>query len=179
MKKLFAVLTALCLLCSAAFALADEAAAPALRSGVAFGMTADEVIAAEPSARYEMEREHTRGPVDFDELEYEDVTENGMNADLKYLFVDNALAAVQLSFDTEDAGVSYARIRDLLAAEYGASAALDTTALGNGIYAVDDDGRPEGAVEAWTVGSVMIVLENDRDDITVTFVDLNAAWLVF
>ena len=102
----------------------DEAAAPALRSGVAFGMTADEVIAAEPSARYEMEREHTHGPVDFDELEYEDVTENG-------------------------------------------------------IYAVDDDGRPEGAVEAWTVGSVMIVLENDRDGITVTFVDLSAAWLVF
>ena len=177
MKKFFAILTALCLLCTAVLALADEAAAPALRSGVTFGMTPEQVLAAEPSARYEFDRENTRGGVNFVELEYEDVTEDGVPADLTYLFVNNALVAIRLSYDTEDYGVSYDRIQAGLTNAYGASAPLDMAALGLGIYAVDDDGIPEGTVEVWTAEGMMIILERDRDDIDVTYVDLTAAYL--
>ncbi len=42
---------------------------------------------------------------------------------------------------------------------------------------MDDDGRPEGRVEAAVSGNVMVVLELDEDDIDVTFIDLNAGYI--
>ncbi len=175
MKKLFAILTVLCLFCSAvAFA---ESPAVTLRNGAAFGMNMNDVIATETSSFYEVDHERTHGPVSFTELEYEHITENGIPADLKYLFVADELVALRISYDMEDAGVSYAAVKDQLVKEYGESAELDLSTLGNGIYAVDDDGRTEGRTEAWINGNMMIVLELDRDDIEVTFVNLDAGFI--
>lgn len=67
MKKLFAILVALCLMISMA-AVAEQSPA-ALRNGVNFGMTMDQVIAAEPSRFYEIDNNRTRGPVDYVEWE--------------------------------------------------------------------------------------------------------------
>ena len=85
----------------------------------------------------------------------------------------DTLAAIQMKFDTEDYGVSYQAIKDSIVKQYGESTPLDLAALGDAIYAVDDDGRLEGRAEAWMVDSMAVVLERDHDDVDVTFVDLS------
>ena len=178
MKKLIAILAALCLVCTAFAALAEEKAPFAFSNGVTFGMTEDEVIAAEGSNAYKKDIEHTHGPVTFTELEYEDIIDaaTGAKADRKYLFADGKLAAVRLDFETKH--ISYDALKSQLSA-YGEFGALDVAALGNGIYAVDDDGTPEKNTVALTDGNMMVVLELDDegDDIDVTFVDLTAAYI--
>ena len=72
MKKIFAMLTVLCLLCSTA-ALAENAAPFTFRNGISFGMTENEVLAAEGNVRFERDREHIRGGLMFDELEIEHI----------------------------------------------------------------------------------------------------------
>ena len=181
MKKLAAVLMVLCLLCAAFSAFAETAAATeetTLSNGVKFGMTEDEVIAIEGNPR-ERDIDHTYGPVTFEELEYEHVPDprfDNKPVDRKYLFVDGKLVAVRIDIDTRD--VPYETVKKSLAAaaEFGP---LDTVLIGNGIYAVDDDGRPERSVVALADGNTMVVLELDDDgeDIDVTIVDLTASYI--
>ncbi len=173
MKKLIALLAALCLVLSCA-ALAEETVFT-VRNNVTFGDNMEKVIASESVPYEEIERENTRGPVSFTEVEYEKVTENNVPADVKYLFVDDALAAVKINYDTRD--ITPSRLREKLTGLYGPSAPLDLTLLGSGVYALDDDGRPEKNAEAWTAGNVMIVLEQDDDDLDMTFIDLSAPWI--
>ena len=172
MKKLFAILTALCMLLSAA-ALA-EAPAFTLRNGITFGLNMDQIMSAEPTRYHEIDTEHTRG-ITFDTLEYENVTENGARADLTYFFVGNELVALRVEHEARD--ISYDALKTLLTNTYGESAPVDLTKLGNGVYAVDDDGRLEARAEAWISGQVMIVLEQDEDDLAVTYVDLSAVYV--
>ena len=75
------------------------------------------------------------------------------------------------------AAVHFEQLTEELTAKYGASVAVDMKTLGKGIYAVDDDGHVKRHSEAWNCGNVMIVLENDGDDLEVTYVDLGAAYL--
>ena len=176
MKKLLALLTVLCLIIAAvaAFAENDGVAPVTVRNGVTFGMTPDQVIAAEGNARFERDIERTWGPT-FTEIEFENVNDNGMRADVKYFFVDNALVAVRMNYSTRQ--VSFREMLDRLAAVYGEPAALDAAALGNAVFAVDDDGRPEYGAMAFTAGDAVIVVEQDEDDIDVTFLDLTAAYV--
>ena len=174
MKKLMAAAMALVLAIGMTAALAEETPFM-IRNNVTFGMNMDDVIAAENSRRYEIDSERTRGRVEFWELEYEHMTENGVQTDIHYLFVGNELVAVR--FNYEAWGISYQQLKADLTAKYGEFGALDRTLLGNGIYAVDDDGRPEGRVEAAVSGNVMVVIEQDEDDIDVTFIDLSAAYI--
>ena len=178
MKKLFAILISLCLLCTAFAAAADGNEPFAFENGVKFGMTQDEVIAAEGNRNYKKDTEHTHGPVTFAELEYEDIIDEATNAkaDRKYLFVDGKLAAVRMEYETKH--IAYETLKEKLGAR-GEFAVLDTAALGNGIFAVDDDGTPEKNVLAFADGNVMVVLELDDegDDIDVTFVDLTASYI--
>jgi len=169
-----------CMLLTGAAVLAAEApaqteAAPFTVRGMTFGMTLEQVIAAETAGRYELDNERTLGPVTFTKLEYEDVRENGVPCDVNYLFVNDLLVAAKINYDTDDIG--FDQLKADLTRLYGESAGLDTAALGNGIYAVDDDGRSESKVEAWTSGDVMIVLEKDDDDLDVTYVDLAASYI--
>ncbi len=175
MKKLIAILSALCLLCTAAAVLGESAAPFTFRNGVTFGMNMDDVIAAENSKYYEIDNERTHGPVEFWELEYEHITENNARADLTYLFVGNELVAIRLGYETRD--IRYEQVKADLTAKYGEPVALDLAKLANGVYAVDDDGRPEGRTEAWVAGNLMVVTEVDHDDIDVTYVDLGAGYV--
>ena len=173
MKKTFSILVALMMILTAAAALA-EATPFTFRNGVTFGMNMDDVIATESVRYHEIDRNHTHGPVDFMELEYEHITENGVRADLKYLFVGNELVAIRVGYDSW--AISFQQLEADLTAKYGpAAATVDLNALGNGIFAVDDDGRLERRAEAFVSGNVMIVLEQDGDDIDLTYVDLSAA----
>ena len=174
MKKLFALVLCLCMLLTAA-AFAEDQKPFTVRNGVTFGMTLDQVTATETVRYHDLDREDTRGKVTFTELEYENVTENGVRCDVTYLFVEDALAAVKINYETRDIG--YDQVKAALTALYGEAAPLDPAALGNGIYAVDDDGKPERQAEAWTSGSVMIVLELDEDEIDLTYVDLAASYI--
>ena len=181
MKKALTVVMVLVMMFTlCAVAMADDAvpaeeAVFTFRNGVTFGMKMDDVISAESSMFYEIDKERTRGPVTFMELEYEKVTENNVRADLSYLFVDDALVAIRVDYETRD--ISYAQLKAALTAEYGETAQLDRAVLGNGIYAVDDDGRPEYRSEAIVSGNLVIVLELDEDDIDVTYVDLSAPYI--
>ena len=181
MKKLVAVLTVLCLLCAAFSALAEATAEKeelVFSNGVKFGMTEDEVIAIEGNPR-ERDIDHTYGSVTFRTLEYERVPDplfDNKAVDRDYLFVDGKLVAVRIGLHTWD--VPYEKVKSTLAA-HGEFGNLDAAVIGNGIYAVDDDGRAEWNVAALVDGNVMTVLELDEDgeDIDVTIVDLTAAYI--
>ena len=174
MKKLIAIL-ALAVMLLTALTIGAGAEGTQLRNGVTFGMDMDQVMAAEPARYHEIDRERTHGPVAFWELEYENVQEMGARADLKYLFVGNALVALRVDF--EDRSIGYEQVKAELTAQYGAAKAPDLTKLGNGIFAADDDGHLEWGAEAFEKDGMMVILERDDDDVTVTYVDLNAAFI--
>jgi hypothetical protein len=98
--------------------------------------------------------------------------------DRKYLFVEDKLVAVR--FDIETRNISYEKVKEALSAK-GEFTALDIAILGNGIYAVDDDGTPELNVLAFVDAErkIMTILEldDDGDDIDVTIVDLSADYI--
>ncbi|MBO7407029.1 MAG: hypothetical protein J6V14_05305, partial [Clostridia bacterium] len=167
MKKLLAALMALVMLM--AIAASAEENAFTFHNGVQFRMNMDQIKAVE-TGRYEYDNEHTHGPVDFAELEYEHTKVDGIRAEVKYLFVGNELVAIRVNYETRDIG--YNQLKDNLTAKYGPAAAVNKALLANGIYTVDDDGRLERQSEAIVAGNVMIVLELDEDDIDVAFVDL-------
>ena len=173
MKKALAILVALTMVIAAATALA-EGNTFTFRNGITFGMNMDQVMAAE-TGRNEIDNEHTHGPVDFGELEYEHVTVDNKPADLKYLFVGNELVAIRIDF--EERAVSFDQARADLTARYGEAGPVNLATLANGIYAVDDDGRLEARAEAIVSGNLMIIIEEDEDEVDVTFLDLNAAYI--
>ena len=173
MKKILAIVMALAMVFAAATVLAEENTFT-FRNGVTFGLNMDQVMDMETGA-YEIENEHTRGRVTFYELEYEHTTVDDKPADLTYLFVGNELVAIRV--DLEEYAATFDQVKAALTEKYGESAPVDLAKLGNGIYAVDDDGRLEGRTEAIVFGNVMIIIEADEDDVDVTFVDLNAAYI--
>lgn len=173
MKKILAIVMALAMVFAAATVLAEENTFT-FRNGVTFGMNMDQVMDTE-TGRYEIDSEHTRGPVTFDELEYEHESVDGKPADLTYLFVGNELVAIRVNL--EEHAATFDQVKTDLTAKYGESTPVDLAMLKNGIYAADDDGRLEGKAEAITFGNVMIIIEADEDDVDVTYVDLNAAYI--
>ena len=145
-------------------------------SGAAFGMNMDDVIAVLGRTGYEIDNEHTLGPVAFTELEYDHVTVDGKNADEHYLFVGNELVAIRICF--EHGLLTFDQAREDLTALYGDFQDLDLTALANGIYAVDDDGSLKGRAAGIVVGDMMVVITEDEDEVEVTYVDLTAAYIL-
>ncbi len=177
MKKMFAILMALAMVfTAAAVALAEEPAAPAFMNGVQFNMDMDQVMELVNLPNPEIEREKTRGTTEFYELEYENVTgENGFTADLKFLFVGNSLVAIR--FDMED-GTSYEDVKADLVRVYGEAIPFDAAKIGNGKFAIDDDGDLKDCTEMIEAEGVTIVLEKDRDgDVDVTILDPTAAYI--
>ena len=175
MKKIFAIMTALMLALAIGTAAMAEGNGFTFRNGITFGMSMKQVIAGESVRYHEIDNEHTRGGITFAVIEYENVPENNVRADLKYLFTGDELAAVRVNYETRD--ISYEQVKAELTAKYGKAGAVDLAVLANGIYAVDEDGRLENRAEAIVSGSLMIVIEQDEDDIDVTFVNLAAAYV--
>ena len=174
MKKLLVVLTVLCLIFS--MAAMAEGEPFTIRNGVQFGMTQDEVTATEGDARYEVDNERTLGSVTFTEVEYENATIGDGKGDVTYLFLDNKLVAIRVDFDKK--ANNFEAAEKYLTETFGEGQDLDLKTLGNGVYAVDDDGHPEAKAKAWTGDGFTVVLEEDEDgDIDVTYVDMNADYI--
>ena len=176
MKRLITTLLALVLTLAATVSLAEESASPTFIGGVSFSMNIDQVMECLNLPNPEIEKEHTRGNIDFLELEYENITsEDGYTADLKFSFVDSGLVAIHL--DMED-GTDFAQIKALLAAAYGESVPFDAAKIGNARFVIDDDGELDDCREMIEAEGVTIVLEQDRDsDIDITFFDPAAAYI--
>jgi hypothetical protein len=77
--------------------------------------------------------------------------------------------------------MNYDLLMNGLAAQYGEAAPVDTAALGNGVYAVDDDGWLSSDARAFTSGGLTVIVEREWDDdgeeITVTYLDMTAAYI--
>ena len=176
MKKLAAALLAFLMIFSVTTM--AENTAFTFRNGVTFQMDMSAVMGTE-SGRADIDDEHTRGGIKYTKAEYENVTENGVTADLEYLFIDNSLIAIRVKYD--DGRMNYDVLMNDLTSKYGEAAAVDTAALGNAIYAVDEDGRLNADSRAFTSGSLMVIVEREKDDdgdeIEITYLDMTAAYI--
>lgn len=178
MKKTLAIIAALVMVFTATFALAEEPAKMTFSGGVEFNMDMDQVMGLlqtlENMPQPEIDKERTRGTVEFWELEYENVAKDGYIADVKYFFVGNGLVAIRCDFAE---GTSYDRVRNDLAV-YGEAVPFDSAAIGNGRYVIDDDGGLEDCREMIVGNGVIFVLERDEDgDVELTILDSTAAYI--
>ena len=177
MKKLITALLTLSLVFTLAMAaaLAEEPAPRTFRNEITFGMNMAQVREKETLPVHEIENRDLRGPFEFSKLEYEDVSEDGMIADISYLFVNDSLVAIHYDFADR---TGYDNVKAKLTAVYGNAVNFDAAALGAGRYVVDDDGDLDDCREMITADSLTIVLERDRDgDVDATFVDMTAPFL--
>ena len=178
MKKLIGTLLALSLVFAVAITavLAEDSATPILIDGVEFNMEMDQVMQHVNRPNPEIDSERTRGGVEFQELEYEHVSDpDGFAADIKFLFVGNSLVAIH--YDMADSN-SYENVRAALVSKYGETVPFNAAKIGSGRYAVDDDGDLKDCREMIEAGTLIIVLERDHDgDVEVTFLDMAAAYI--
>ena len=177
MKKALAILTGLVMVFAVtAVALAEETTAPVFSMGVQFNMDMDQVMQLVNLPNPEIDREETRGPVEFYELEYEKVTTGeGFTCDVKYLFVGNSLVAMH--YDMAD-GTSYDTIKAQCEELYGKAIPFDAAKIGNARYVIDDDGDLKDCKEMIEANGFTIVLEKDHDgDVDVTILDPTAAYI--
>ena len=182
MKKLISTLLVLTLILTvgATAALAEETAPRSFISGVQFNMDMEQVqellSKLENMPKPEIDKERTRGTVEFWELEYEDVKgDDGLTADLKFLFVGNGLVAIH--YDMAE-GTDYNAVKDQLVQTFGEATPFDAAKIGNGKFAIDDDGDLKDCVEMIEAEGVTIVLEKDHEgDMDVTFLDPTAAYI--
>ena len=179
MKKTLAILAALVMIIAATAALAEEPATMTFSGGVEFNMDMEQVqellSKLENMPKPEIDKERTRGTVEFWELEYENIsTPEGLVADAKYLFVGNSLVAMHYDFRE---GTSYDAIKKELAG-YGEAVPFDAAEIGNAKYAIDDDGDLKDCKEMIKANGATFVLEQDNDgDVDVTILDPTAAYI--
>ena len=178
MKKTLAILAALVMVFAATASLAEEPAKIVFAGNVEFNMDMDQVtelLKATNLPNPEVDREKTRGPVEFWELEYEHVTSGeGFRCDMKYFFVGNGLVAIR--YDFED-GTSYEEVKKQLAM-YGEAVPFDAAEIGNARYVIDDDGDLKDCKEMINYNGATFVLEQDRDgDVELTILDSTAAYI--
>ena len=179
MKKLFAVLTALCLLCCSVAVFAEAAPAAPVESpkpiyitpDVTFGMSQEDVIKAHGNARYERDVENDVPGLFIETLEFEHyrVMDNDF-AEIHYYFINNRLIGAKANFD--DNRTVFAKLESKLTAEHGNPTKVDPSMLGNAIFALDDDGRLSPNTVAWISGTTVIVLEQEHDDVNLSCLDL-------
>ncbi|MBE5788350.1 MAG: hypothetical protein E7325_01650 [Clostridiales bacterium] len=177
MKKTLAILAVLVMVFTvSAAALAEETTGPVFSMGVQFNMDMDQVMQLVNLPNPEIDREETRGPVEFYELEYENVkTDEGFTCDVKYLFVGNSLVAMH--YDMAD-GTSYDAIKAQYEELYGKAIPFDAAKIGNARYVIDDDGDLKDCKEMIEANGFTIVLEKDHDgDVDVTILDPTAAYI--
>lgn len=175
MKKVFAIITLICVLFAFGASAEETKKTFEIEPGITFGMSQQEVITALGNQKYKMDKEGTRGGFTYAEIEVEDTLVNGLKADIHYYFISDKLVAAKVDYDDS---VQNAAVLDFLKAAYGDAAAdFDLATLGKGIYAVDDDGIPEGTITSWAVeNNVAIVMEQEKGETEVTVIDLSAEY---
>ena len=179
MKKTLAILAALVMVFAATAALAEEPVEMTFSGGVEFNMDMEQVMELlsklENMPNPEIDREKTRGTVEFWELEYEHVSSpEGLTCDVKYSFVGNGLVAIHYDFSE---GTSYEEIKNQLSV-YGEAVPFDAAKIGNARFVIDDDGDLKDCKEMIEVAGATFVLEQDREgDVDVTILDPTAAYI--
>ena len=181
MKKLIATLVALMMVLGvAACALAEEETRQTIVGNVQFDMDMDQVMQQVESllttTKKAIEGPKMRGTTEFYELEDEDVDDaEGSPADIKYLFVGNGLVAVHL--DMAD-GTDYEKVKATLVKDASEAVPFDAAKIGNGKFAIDDDGDLKDCKEMIEREGLTIILEQDKDgDVDVTFLNPAAAYI--
>ena len=178
MKKTLAIVAALVMAFAATAALAEEPAKMTFSGGVEFNMDMDQVMGIMKDMNLpepEIDREKTRGSVEFWELEYENIASyDGYTADVKYIFVGNGLVAIHYDFAK---GTSYEEVKKQVAAN-GEVVPFDATEIGNARYVIDDDGNLKDCKEMIRANGAVFVLEQDDDgEVDLTILDSTAAYI--
>ena len=175
MKKLIATLLALTLALTLGTAAIAEETAPTFMKGVQFNMDMDQVMQMIDLPNPEIENERDNFAVPFAELEYEHVSDYDFTADLSFKFVGNCLVAIHIDLAE---GTSYEAVKAELVKTYGETVPFDAAKVGNGRYAIDDDGDLKDCKEMIEVAGATFVLEQDREgDVDVTILDPVAAYI--
>jgi len=180
MKKVLAIVAALVMAIGATAAFAEEPAKMTFSGGVEYNMDMDQVRellqAIEGMPTPEIDKDLALGGIEFWELEYENIKSyDGFTADAKYLFVGNSLVAIHYDFAK---GTSYDEVKKQLTASYGEAVPFSAAQIGNGKYAIDDDGEVKDCREMIVADGAIFVLEQDDDgDVDVTILDPAAAYL--
>jgi len=166
MKRLIAAIFALILFSSA---VAEDVFTT--REGIQFGMSREEVISTIRNTKHEPGQRETTGGFVFDTIEVEESSVNGLKAHMSYSFLEDHLVAIQVMY--EDA--KYEEVKEILTGKYNQAVRVETEKLGNGIYAIDDEGSLNETTDFWLSGTVLIILEGE--EMKVTLINLAADWL--
>lgn len=176
MKKIFMLFSVLCLLCLtiSICAAADEGTFE-FQYGIKWGMSQDEVIKSLPTKHYEVERERKLDYLEVDDELYEF---EKIPAEVTFGFDHDALVVIQLSFDTEERGVSEKGIMEALEELYGTAEDVKDTAIIDELMkiadydAIDMDIKRGDTLHQWTLKdgtSIIMRIESHDEDIKVAF----------
>lgn len=176
MKKIFMLFSVLCLLCLAiSICTATDEGNFEFQNGIKWGMSQDEVIKSLPTKRYEVERERK---LDFLEVDDELYEFEKIPAEVTFGFDHDALVVIQLSFDTEERGVSEKGIMEALEKLYGTSEDVKDTAIIDELMkiadydAIDMDIKSSDTLHQWSLKdgtSIIMRIESHDEDIKVAF----------
>ncbi len=142
-----------------------------------WGMDQKEVTDNFKPGTYDFDRERKMDYLEIDDDRY--AWEN-IPAELKFGFKNGEMAVIQLSFDTEDRGVSGDKVLSSLEALYGKSGDVTDDTIFDSLMAMVDSDEIEMAprrndtVKQWTLDNGTIILmkvEAGGDDIDVVFFD--------
>lgn len=141
MKRFSLLALALLLLC-AALAESDQFS---LRNGIAWGMSAEEVLKREGDPTHETDKENGLDIVRIPNAEHE-----GAACTLEYLFFDGTLAMIRADYGK---GASLEALKDALSEQYGEATRLTQTQLKE--ITLDED--PADTFFGWVLDSYTLV----------------------
>ncbi|MBR7188687.1 MAG: hypothetical protein IKD53_09040 [Clostridia bacterium] len=156
------VLTALLALALTALPALAESESFAVRGGITWGMTVQEVLDAEDGSRAEAERE-----AGFDVLELDDVELYGFVGDLEYFFSADALAACVCEYEAKSSGADFPSLEQALTDDYGAPLESDVERwnLLEDILDGEMESRRADRFSSWQLeDGTLVALVEDQED---------------
>ena len=164
MKRVFTILLVLLFAC---FALAEEETFH-FREGIEWGMSQKEVLAAEGNPKHETDDDDG-----VRTIEVKGVKQGGVECDIEYGFVHDALFMATIEYDLEETDVSFEQIEDSLKACCGAPSDFNSDIKS---LLSKDDLSDLDAVTSWVLddGTMIWLMEND-DDHTIQIMVVNLA----
>ena len=139
----------------------------AFRGGIRWGMSREEVLAAEGDPQYEVDREKGMDAVILANATFQDAP-----CTVIYLFLDDQLAMARFEYDMAADGVSFDGLAERLTEAYGEPTLLDTALLEN--LLLDDESIPE-RFYGWALEEdTLICLTENRSEesVQIMFSDL-------
>lgn len=172
MKKLIALVLVMTLMGCAALA---EAQAFSFRDGVAWGMTQDEVLAAEGNPEYKSFNANDG----MTGIEIDDAAVAGVEADLTYIFMNGSLVVSSYVFDAEDVTVD--ALAEQLTGKYGPAseaeagyaAFLEVYSIWGNPGIMTEEYLAERQTHCWLLeeGTILLLIADSDDDIVLMYMD--------